>query len=116
MTHKERIFKAACGEMVDVIPYVPRIDLWYSANARAGHLPNQHKNRSAYDISREEGWGLQTATVDFTYQPLSGALLHRAIGAYTLKEHVFKFVFSDKIDLRINQEGERNIIEYHTPK
>jgi len=116
MTHKERILKAARGEMPDILPYAPRIDLWYAANARAGTLPRHHQGRTAYEISRAEGWGLQTATVDFTNQPLPEGLLHRAIGVYALKEQVFKFVFSPRIDIRTKQEGDRTIIEYHTPK
>jgi 5-methyltetrahydrofolate--homocysteine methyltransferase len=79
-------------------------------------LPEQHRGRTAYEISRAEGWGLMTASIDFTYQFLPEALLHRAIGAYTLKEHVFKFVFSPKIDIRVKEEGERTLIQYHTPK
>jgi len=116
MTHKERILKAARGEMPDILPYIPRIDLWYAANARAGTLPRQHQGRTAYEISRAEGWGLMTASIDFTYQFLPEALLHRAIGTYALKEHVFKFVFSPKIDIRVKEEGERTFIQYHTPK
>ena len=116
MTHKERILKAARGEMPDMLPYIPRIDLWYSANSRAGTLPGQHRGRTAYEISRAEGWGLMTASIDFTYQFLPEALLHRAIGAYALKEHVFKFVFSSKIGVRVKEEGERTFIEYHTPR
>ncbi len=116
MTHKERILKAARGEMPDILPYIPRIDLWYAANARAGTLPRQHQGRTAYEISRAEGWGLMTASIDFTYQFLPEALLNRAIGTYALKEHVFKFVFSPKIDIRVKEEGERTFIQYHTPK
>jgi len=116
LTHKERILKAARGEMPDMLPYIPRIDLWYSANSRAGTLPGQHRGRTAYEISRAEGWGLMTASIDFTYQFLPEALLHRAIGAYALKEHVFKFVFSSRIGVRVKEEGERTFIEYHTPR
>ncbi len=57
-----------------------------------------------------------TASIDFTYQFLPEALLHRAIGAYALKEHVFKFVFSSKIGVRVKEEGERTFIQYHTPR
>ena len=116
MNHKEKILKAARGEMPDILPYAPRIDLWYAAKARAGTLPKRHQGRTAYEISRAEGWGLQTVTVDFTNQPLPEGLLHRAIGVYALKEQVFKFVFSPRIDIRTKQEGDRTIIEYHTPK
>jgi corrinoid protein of di/trimethylamine methyltransferase len=116
VSHKERILKAARGEMPDILPYIPRIDLWYAANSRAGTLPRQHRGRTAYEISRAEGWGLMTASTDFTYQYLSDALLHRAVGAYALKEHVFRFVFSPQIGIRVKEEGERTFVEYHTPK
>jgi len=108
LTHKERMIKAARGEMPDMLPYIPRIDLWYSANSRAGTLPRQHQGRTAYEISRAEGWGLMTASIDFTYQFLPEALLHRAIGAYALKEHVFKFVFSSRIGVRVKEKGGEN--------
>jgi corrinoid protein of di/trimethylamine methyltransferase len=116
MNHKERIFKAARGETVDILPYAPRIDLWHLSNSMGDNLPERHKNRSHYDISRAEGWALHTATIDFTYQPLKDAMLHRAINAYALKEHVFQFVFSERIKIQISQEGDRTCVKYYTPK
>jgi len=116
MTYKERMLKAARGEMPDLLPYIPRIDLWHAANFRAGTLPAQHRGRTAYEISRAEGWGLMTASVDFTYQFSPDALLHRALGTYALKEQVFKFVFSPRVDIRVKEEGDRTFVEYHTPK
>jgi corrinoid protein of di/trimethylamine methyltransferase len=58
MTHKERISMAVWGEMPDLIPYVPRIDIWYNANSVAGTLPKKHRGRMQDQISRAEGWAL----------------------------------------------------------
>ena len=41
MTHRERLLKVARGEMVDAIPWIPRIDLWHNAHAMAGTLPEK---------------------------------------------------------------------------
>ena len=55
MTHKQRMLMAMRGEMPDILPYVPRIDLWYNANSMAGTLPERHKGRTQDEISRAEG-------------------------------------------------------------
>ncbi len=38
MTHRARLLKVASGEMVEVIPWIPRIDLWHNAHAVAQGL------------------------------------------------------------------------------
>ena len=55
-THKQRMLMAARGEMPDLLPYVPRFDLWYNANSWAKTLPEGHKDRTADEIARAEGW------------------------------------------------------------
>ena len=115
MLHRERIKRATNGEMVDKIPFVPRIDVWHMANSFNGTLPEKNKGRSVYDICRAEGWAIHTQTVDLTYQPAFDAMVHRAIGLYRLKEHVFKYEFSKDIDINIRKSGDRTTIEYHTP-
>lgn len=39
MNNKERMLAVINGQTVDKIPYAPRLDLWYRANAKAGALP-----------------------------------------------------------------------------
>ena len=63
MTHRERILKAIKGEMPDRIPFAPRLDLWYSANQRAGTLPEKYKNMTADQIARVQGWALRSFIV-----------------------------------------------------
>jgi len=56
LTHKARILRVMRGEIVDVIPYVPRLDLWWLANAFRGTLPKKYAGLKPEDISRAEGW------------------------------------------------------------
>jgi corrinoid protein of di/trimethylamine methyltransferase len=113
MTHRQRMLMAVSGQMPDILPYAPRIDLWYRANAQAGTLPLHHQGRTADEISRAEGWALHKVVPDYVGHP--DAPLHRGIGAYCLREHVFRFTFSPKIDIRIKRDNERTVVEYHTP-
>ncbi|MGD8713998.1 MAG: hypothetical protein PVG70_05595 [Desulfobacterales bacterium] len=46
MTHRERLLSVARGEMVDTLPWIPRIDLWHNANVMAGTLPQRYRRRS----------------------------------------------------------------------
>lgn len=114
LTHRERVLMAARGEMPEILPYAPRIDLWYKANSKAGTLPEHHKGRTADEISKAEGWALHKVVPDYSIGHPE-TTLHRAIGAYRLKEQVFRFTFSPKIDIRSKRDSERTYVEYHTP-
>jgi corrinoid protein of di/trimethylamine methyltransferase len=116
LTPKQRILKAARGEMPDLLPYVPRLDLWYNANFHTHTLPERHRGRVADEICRAEGWALHKVVPDFANQPDPDAMLHRALGIYTLKEQVFRFSFSSKINIRVKRGAERTMVEYYTPK
>ncbi len=119
MTHKDRILKVARGEMVDKIPYVPRLDLWHNANARAGTLPERHQGRSADEIARAEGWALHKIVPEFDKPAKPEDTLHRGIGLYRLKEYLFDFEFSADVDIEVrdesNPEEEMTRVGYHTP-
>ena len=52
MTHRERLLKIAKGEMVDKIPFVPRIDLWHNAHELTGTLPPKYQGRTVEEIHR----------------------------------------------------------------
>jgi len=115
MTHKERILLALRGEMPDLIPYTPRIDLWYNANRAAGTLPPRHIDRTQDEISRAEGWALHKISPDFLHVRRPEDTIHRGLGVYALKEMVFEYQFSHDIGIEIEANGEKTRITYHTP-
>jgi methanogenic corrinoid protein MtbC1 len=116
MTHKDRIRMVIRGEMADRIPYVPRLDLWHNANALALTLPERHRGKGPDEICRDEGWALHKAVPDFANQPEPDAMLHRALGIFSLREQVVRVVFSPKVEIRVRREAGRTTVEYHTPK
>jgi corrinoid protein of di/trimethylamine methyltransferase len=115
MTHKERMLMAARGEMPDVLPYVPRFDLWYTANSYADTLPPEHKGRTADEIARAEGWALHKVIPELLKVETPEENLHRGLGLYSLKENGYWIEFSSNVDIRVHQEGDTKRVEYHTP-
>jgi methylmalonyl-CoA mutase cobalamin-binding domain/chain len=115
MTRKEKILMAARGEMPDVLPYVPRIDLWYNANSHFGTLPQKHRGRTQDEISRAEGWALHKVVPEFLKIRKAEDTIHRALGIYSLKEMVFDYTFSPEIEIEVQRQGDYTKVIYHTP-
>jgi corrinoid protein of di/trimethylamine methyltransferase len=103
------------GEMPDVLPYVPRIDLWYNANSVAGTLPERHKGRTQDEISRAEGWALHKMVPEYLKPRRPEDSIHRGIGIFSVKELVFKCKFHSDIEIKVRREGGSTCVEYHTP-
>ncbi len=119
LTHRERILKVARGETVDIIPWVPRIDLWHNANELAGTLPDKYKGLTVDEIHRAEGWPLHKMIPEYLKPERPDDIVHRAIGLYRLKEFPYDFEFSSDVDIRVEYEddGDEQMthVEYHTP-
>ena len=50
MNHRERALAAIRGQPVDHIPFIARMDLWYSFHRNGGTLPSPYENASLWDI------------------------------------------------------------------
>jgi methylmalonyl-CoA mutase cobalamin-binding domain/chain len=115
MTHKERILRVMRGEMVDVIPFVPRLDLWWLSNAAKGTLPKKYQGMKPDDISRAEGWPLYHMVPNFADVSGPQDVLHRAIGLFNFKQSAYGWRFTDKIEVKTMDVKGQQIVEYHTP-
>jgi len=115
MTHRQRILLAAQGEMVDIIPFAPRLDLWHNANSIADTLPQKHRGRTKDEIARAEGWALHKVVPEYDKALNPEQDLHRGLGLYSLKEFVFKINFSPNIDIKVRRQEGYTHVEYHTP-
>lgn len=118
-THRERILRVARGEMVDRIPWVPRIDLWHNANELAGTLPEKYRGLTVEEVHRSEGWPLHKIIPEYLKPERPEDIVHRAIGLYRLKEFPYDFEFSSDVNIKVAYEddGDESIthVEYHTP-
>jgi methylmalonyl-CoA mutase cobalamin-binding domain/chain len=104
------------GEMVDVIPFVPRLDLWWLSNATRGSLPKKYEGMMPDDISRAEGWPLYHMVPNFADVSSMDDVLHRALGLFNFRQSAYGWKFTDNIKVvtQTNEQG-MQIIEYHTP-
>ena len=116
ITHKQRMMAAFRGEEVDRLPYVPRLDLWYLANATSGTLPKQHAGRAMNEIARAEGWAVYFRFAD---DQLSAEdqlkYLHRGIGLFASRDMVYDFTLPKDVEVKVHRDGGYHRVEYHTP-
>ena len=115
-THKARVLAALRGELVDRLPYVPRLDLWYLANSTAGTLPKQYVGLPMNEIARAEGWAFYHRFCDNQLDPAFQPLyLHRGINVYYSRDTVFDIVLPKDVEVQVHRAGARTRVEYHTP-
>ena len=119
MTHRENLLAVIRGEMVEQIPWVPRIDLWHNAQVMRGTLPKKFTGMSVEDIHHAMGWPLHKFVPEYSRAENPADLLHRGIGLFDLKEFPHSFTFSNDVDIRVEVEAdereEMTHVEYHTP-
>jgi len=58
MNHRDRTLAAMRGQPIDHIPFIARMDLWYSFHRNGGTLPPPYENASLWDIKRDLGIGI----------------------------------------------------------
>jgi methanogenic corrinoid protein MtbC1 len=120
MTHREQLLKVARGEMVDALPWIPRIDLWHNAHAMAGTLPEKYRDYSVEDIHRAEGWPLHKVVPEYLKPAKPEDIVHRAIGLYRLKEYPYDFEFSGDVEIEVvyedSDDESMTRVSYHTPE
>ncbi|HOO39201.1 MAG TPA: cobalamin-dependent protein [Deltaproteobacteria bacterium] len=115
MTHRERILNVMRGEMVDVIPFVPRLDLWWLGNATRGTLPEEFAGMQPDDVSRAEGWPVYHMVPAFADVRSMDDVLHRSIGLFNFRQSVYGWRFSPDIEVNVVDKDGQQIVEYHTP-
>ena len=115
ITHKQRILAAMRGEMVDVIPFVPRLDLWWLSNAMKGTLPEKFKGMTPDQVAETEGWAWYHIVPNFADIGGPEDIRHRAIGLFNFKLSCYGWKFSPDVEVRVSEEGGQQVVEYHTP-
>jgi corrinoid protein of di/trimethylamine methyltransferase len=114
-THKQRILAAMRGEMVDVIPFVPRLDLWWLSNATRGTLPPEFEGMLPDDISRSRGWPVYHMVPNFADVSGPEDALHRSIGLFNFRQSVYSWSFGGGVEVNATDRDGQQVVEYHTP-
>jgi corrinoid protein of di/trimethylamine methyltransferase len=115
-TQRDRMLLAARGEMTDILPFAPRIDLWFHANKTRGTLPPQYRSaESADEIALAEGWALHKVILEFVHFGLD-AIVDRVLGIYRIPTQGFLTHLPEDVERRVEQKGDEIHVEYKTPK
>ena len=114
MTHKERMLRTLRGESTDMIPWAPRLDLWYNAHQRAGTLPTEYRTAALRDITDDLGFGYHAIVPHFKQLRDTSDDLRRALGIYNLwpmpySTHLYN------IDVTAETAGDETHVTYRTP-
>jgi uroporphyrinogen-III decarboxylase len=94
MNHRDLALAAMRGQPVDHIPFIGRMDLWYTFHRNGGTLPSPYENARLWDIQRDMGIGIF------------------GFGAWDIS---FYRLIHQKVE--ITQETQKGLttIQYHTP-
>ena len=114
-THKERILAAMRGEMVDKIPFVPRLDLWWLSNATRGTLPEEYAGKMPDQVAEAEGWAWYHMVPNFADIGSAEDILHRSIGLFNFKQSMYSWQFPKDVEINVEDNDGQQIVEYHTP-
>ncbi len=114
MTYREKMLAVLQGRPTDGIPFVPRLDLWYSANRYNGTLPDKYRKATLMQIAEDLDVGYHTVSADrFLYDdPLD--VVDRALGIWRVHTMPCHTKFPD-IRRNITYGTDSLTVEYLTP-
>lgn len=114
MNHKERMLSVLRQEPTDMIPWAPRLDLWYNAHTRAGTLPAEYRGAALRDITDDLDFGYHAIVPHFKdlRYPLDD--LHRALGIYNLWTMPYSTLLQN-VDITVETKGDNTHVAYRTP-
>jgi len=101
--------------MVDVIPFVPRLDLWWLGNVFKGTLSKKFAGMKPDEISRAQGWACYHMVPNFADVSGDQDVLHRSIGLFNFKQSVYGWRFNQNIEVKSEKQAGQQIVEYLTP-
>jgi len=104
MDYRERILRTIAGKSVDHLPFVPRLDLWYTSNRVRGTLPEKYRHSTLKEISRGLGAGFHSVVPDFRDFINSKSEAVQGLGIYDLNSNPYRVVM-DSIDFEYEKDS-----------
>ncbi len=114
MNYKERIMAAIQGERCDVLPCVPRLDLWYKANKVNGTLPEEFQHASLLEITEALDIGYHAIVPDFRDFTRPEDEADQTIGIMQCHSVFYKIDLN--VERKMSVAGDEIVTEYVTPK
>ena len=114
MMDRERMLAAIRGEVVDRIPWVPRMEFWYRARCRQAKLPAGLRSLSLLEITDRLGAGHYAVIPDFTDCPGELDMIDRGLGLFRLPVLPYQ-AHLEGVERKVTRRENETIVEYHTP-
>ena len=106
MDYRNRILRTIAGKSVDQLPFVPRLDLWYTSNKVRSTLPEKYKNLTLKEISKDLSVGFHSVVPDFRNFIDKKSEAIQGLGIYDLKSNPYRIIIdSIDFDYEKNREG-----------
>ena len=103
------------GEPTDLIPWMPRLDLWYRANKHTGSLPRKYRHASLMELTDDIGVGFHAVIPDFRDLRGPEDEADRGLGLYNLRTMPCHTVL-EGLTRTISVNGDRTCASYSTPE
>jgi hypothetical protein len=116
MNFKELILSTLKGESTETLPFIPRLDLWYSANKINGTLPTKYKNASLRDITDELDLGYHAVIPQFRDFANENDDLDIGLGIYRFRAIPYHVELHNVERKVIRLSTGLTEVEYSTPK
>jgi len=112
---KENFYKIIKGEKPEIIPFIPRFDLWYKVNSNKEIKPEILTDiNSQIDFYRKLGFIPYSNIPDFSAGGDLTRTIHRALGFYNLPQIPFKINYN-KTKVNYHFNNSTTFVEYITP-
>ena len=116
MTERERALAAIRGEILDRVPWVPRLDFWYRAALRKGTMPVEWRGLTVEEIALRLGAGIYATNPNYAVDEAGG--IDRGIGLMHLPTLTYDFELEGverRVSKRPCKNGTETVVEYVTP-
>jgi hypothetical protein len=116
MNFEKLILSTLKGEKTDTLPFIPRLDIWYSANNINGTLPAKFKNASLRDITDELELGYHAVVPlfrDFANENDDNDI---GIGIYRFRAIPYQVLLNNIERKVIRHSNGLTEVKYTTPK
>jgi hypothetical protein len=95
MTDRQRMLAVIKGEESDLIPFCPRMDLWYIANQARGTLPVRFQGMNTVDIAAELDVGCHAIDQDYTFPRPPESYLLKVFGFDNHPDYTYRVELKD---------------------
>ena len=115
MNDRERMLRACRGEWADRLPWAPRIDLWYYANALRGTLPSRYRPGISLDeIADDIGGGYHKIVADYHQSRSEEDHVDRGIGIQNRWGLAYRCELAG-VEREVKRDGLSTGVTYRTP-